>query len=282
MRKAKFTTVWKLPSTLRKERFVELFSKKEFREILNSDFIKGVESRRDLLQARRFKLYAWQVPLFLFLALSLVPVKISGAIFGVSIDSAKTLREVLLVISSTLGLAALFIQSQGTYLEEILDAVAIKQSANNKDLKEFLTVRYGTGTFLLRDYNDDLKSNAKLVAGVIFLVILVLLLLLLFSATTAIHIFNLVEVYLHPNFSNTISVLVMAYVILADIVLVLGFFLIISPLPYSTWEDLRKLERLRSKDPAAYDAVISAMVRKHLQKGFLRRIFGRPTLPRLP
>ncbi len=211
-----------------------------------------------------------------------MPTKVSGTIFGVSIESAKTLREVLLIVSSTLGIVALIIQNQLFYLNEMLDVVAIKQSAKNKSLNEFLEIRYGTNFLLVSDYSDDLKGGAfKVITAVIFIAAFVSLFLIIGFLGLAVHVLNLIEVYNHPNLSPGLSKLVMTYVILADVVSVTTIILTVSILPYQTWEDFNKLQKLKDKDEAAYQAVLKEVASTYVKKGRLRRIFSRPKLPRM-
>jgi len=276
------TRRWKRPATMRKERLAELFSKSELSEILNSEFVKGVESRKDLLEGRQYRLWAWQIPLLLFLTLSLLPTKVSGSIFGISIESAKTLREVLIVLSSTLGILSLFVTNQVGYLAEILQVAAQKQSKQIKDLKEFLDVRYGTTVMLSRNFSDEfLIGNTQIILAAILLVAFLLLVGMLLLGGLLIHVLNLIEVWQRPNFPDPLPFFVIAYVVLADIFGLVMFFIIRGVQPYQTFEDLRKLEKLERTDPARYKAAIELMVRKHSSRGILARIFGRPKLPKL-
>jgi hypothetical protein len=70
--------------------------------------------------------------------------------------------------------------------------------------------------------------------------------------------------------------------LLVDIVGFTAWLLRKSYQPYQTYEDLMRLERLRLKDKDLYQARISEIAQRHNRKGLLRRLFGRPTLRRLP
>jgi hypothetical protein len=83
MREIKFTTTrWRFPGALRKQRLRELLGKKSLGSYLGPDFVKGLEARRDMLEARELKLLAWQTPVLLLLALSLLDLDLTASIFG--------------------------------------------------------------------------------------------------------------------------------------------------------------------------------------------------------
>src|ERR1700694_2211620 len=117
MRNVKWTTTrWRLPGRLRMERFAELLGKKEHKDILGSEFLTGLEKRRDILESRSYKAMAIQAPLFLMLTFALLNLDVRFSILGFTTDSAKSLREVLLVISAAFALG---FSSNGRQLQNI-------------------------------------------------------------------------------------------------------------------------------------------------------------------
>lgn len=94
---------WADNSKARKERFSELLNTPVFKDILSEKHIDGLERRRDLLAGRSEKLVVLQMLIFVFLGLSILSAQFSISIFGISTVSARSLRELLLVISYTLA-----------------------------------------------------------------------------------------------------------------------------------------------------------------------------------
>jgi hypothetical protein len=286
LRKLKLTTSrWRLPGSLRTERLVQLLARKDLKDILNSDFIKALESRKTLLESRRFKLLAWQAPIMIFLTFSLFHISANISIFGVSTEAANSLREMLLVLSSVLGLAFSALNTEVAYIDEMLGAVAIKYAGKDKELYEFLKVRYGifNNVMPVASFNSELYigmyqwtiAGVHILSGIMVIAATVGILL-------SVQILNLIEVYVRPTFSTSASVCVIGFVLLVDIVGFTAWLLRKSYQPYQTYEDLMRLERLRLKDKGLYQARISEIAQRHNRKGLLRRLFGRPTLRRLP
>jgi len=286
LRKLKLTTSrWRLPGSLRTERLVQLLARKDLKDILNSDFIKALESRKTLLESRRFKLLAWQAPIMIFLTFSLFHISANISIFGVSTEAANSLREMLLVLSSVLGLAFSALNTEVAYIDEMLGAVAIKYAGKDKELYEFLKVRYGifNNVMPVASFNSELYigmyqwtiAGVHILSGIMVIAATVGILL-------SVQILNLIEVYVRPTFSTSASVCVIGFVLLVDIVGFTAWLLRKSYQPYQTYEDLMRLERLRLKDKDLYQARISEIAQRHNRKGLLRRLFGRPTLRRLP
>jgi hypothetical protein len=116
----KTTTRWLSPIKLRAERFAELQAKKKYTDLLGAEFIAGLEKRNDLLEGRYYKGLAIQIPLFFILALSLLKVDVKTTFLGFSIESAKSIREILLVLSVPVALFMAMIHLQQASIKEML------------------------------------------------------------------------------------------------------------------------------------------------------------------
>ncbi len=92
---------------------------------------------------------------------------------------------------------------------------------------------------------------------------------------------NLREIWLHPNVSPAVSVIVIIFVLAVDLVIGVMAWLRRGPQPFQTFEDSNKLSKLEWKDRAKYDAIINDIVRRHLAKGAIRRLLTRPKMKRL-
>jgi hypothetical protein len=103
-----------------------------------------------LLEGRSFKAIAVQVPLFLLLAFSLVNLDGKVSVAGFSIEGVRGLREMLLVISSTLALRSSNIDRELGDITEIMKS-AVQKLSGKDDVRNFLSVRYGVGEFARPD-----------------------------------------------------------------------------------------------------------------------------------
>jgi len=284
MRKVKWTTTrWRLPGRLRMERFAELLAKKENAEILGSDFLLALERRRETLESRAYKALAIQAPLFLMLTFALLNLDVKVSILGLSTDSAKSLREVLLIISTAFAVGFSSNGRQLQNINEMLKAAARKFAGSNNDLREFLEVRYGLGELsYLSTFHDDLTiGRAQWFIVAIMAFGAALLVGVLFAMAFAVQMLTFREIYLHPNFSTEVSILVIAIALAGDVVTTLMALLTRGIQPYQTMEDFRKLNKLGEKDQEQYNAVIKDIVAKHYSKGLLAQLFGRPKMKKL-
>lgn len=278
------TSRWRLPGQLRKERLRELMAKDKLKPLLGTDFVAGLESRRRYLEKNQWRLFLIQAPLFLFLAFSLLNINVTVSVLGISAAASKSLREVLLLMSSTLGLASTFVNREVSSINELLHAVVAKAAGKNIELGEFFKVRYGLGSnSSLLTFSDELHIGraqwmlflVNILSGVAFVLMLIAIVLI-------VQILNVVEVYRHPNVSDTAAWFVISYVVLGDIFTISNWLLSRSYQPYQTYEDIKKLDKLKETDKQKYDAVISDMVQRHHLKGFMMRLLTRPRLKRLP
>jgi hypothetical protein len=86
---------------------------------------------------------AVQIPLFFILAFSLLNVDVKTTLLGFSIESAKSVREILLVLSVPVALSMAFVQLQQASIKEMLKTSIGRVAGDDTDLKDFLEVRYG-------------------------------------------------------------------------------------------------------------------------------------------
>jgi hypothetical protein len=280
----KTTTRWLWPTELRAERFAELQAKKKYADLLGAEFIAGLEKRSDLLEGRYYKGLAIQIPLFFILALSLLNVDVKAAFLGFSIESAKSIREILLVLSVPVALFIAVIQLRLTSINEMLKNSIARIARDDVDLKDFLDVRYGLSYFVSKPYGRrELGFGyTQLIASLAAILLVFSLIGLMLIVALIVQIACIREVYLHPNFSPSISKLVIAVVIGGDIALLLMAFLSTSIQPYQSWEDWNKLAELADRDPERVKQILQKIVADHASSGSLKRIFGRPRMKRMP
>lgn len=285
MRNPNWTTRrWRRPASLRKERFHEYLARKDLREILGSEFLKGVEARKKHYEDRLFKLLAWQIPIFLFLSLSLVNVETTIGVFGISAKSAVQLRELLLCVSIILGYLSWLNSTPLNYLNEMLDSAAVRAAKNDPILKEFIGMRFGISPLMtVRSYDRNLDHGVlQHIVSIIAVVALLVAAAMFALMVASVQMINLWNVIQHPNFSTAISYVTVAFVVCGDLFFFFIFLLRSLVQPYRTYEDFNKLLSMQARDSKAYDLVIKSMVEEHLKKNVIFRVFRRPQLPRFP
>ena len=283
MRRAKLTTRrWRRPSSLRRARFAELLALTKYNAIFDKDFFLGLERRIELLESRQLKAMGIQIPLFLFLAFSLLHIDVNFRILGISADVSKSLREILLLVTTTISVGYSRLEYDLLYLKEMLTATITKQAGDNEHLRNFLEIRYGLSEIAPgNSFDDDLRiGSAQVISLTILLFGRIIMISMIVIILLTIQVWNIIEVYAHPNFAREISIFVIIYVLLGDILFLTYSFLVRSVQPYQTDEDFRKLVELRKTNEEEYDTILRKMVLEHGAKGLLGRLFGRPRLRR--
>jgi hypothetical protein len=277
------TTRWLWPVKLRADRFAELGAKKKYADLLGTDFMSGLEKRCDLLEGRYYKGLAIQIPLFFMLAFSLLNMDVKTTLIGFSVESVKSLREILLVLSVPIALWMAVIQLHMSSIKELLKTSIARSAGDDADLKDFLEVRYGLSYLVSKPYVNELTFGFfQLIAGIVLILIIYMLVAVMAVVAFGVQIASIREIYLHPNFSLAISKLVSASVIAGDVALLLLVVLTTSIQPYQSMEDWNKLAKLGDRDPEKVKQILQEIFTEHRSKRWFRRVFGRPKMKRLP
>jgi hypothetical protein len=283
MRKPKWTTLrWRSPPSLRKERFQQLLAKRDLNNVFGERFIDQLEHRRDLLENKRWRLTVWQIPIFLFLAFSLLNMDTSIILFGISVKSLSHIREVLLIISSSLAIWAWTIDTPIRFIQEMMGACINKLSNNDDDLRDFLKIRYGLAGWSLKVFDKNLKPTLMYgIIAIMMLLAIVIIAIMIVAILLSIQIASLYEINNYPNFSHGVSIFVISYVGLVDFFVLSAAILTTVKIPYSTYEDLNMLVRLKKRNPDAHQKIINDMVNEYLKRKRIVRMFTRPKLRRI-
>ncbi len=236
------TSRWRLPGRLRRERLRQLLSKSDLEEIFGNSFIEGLEKRKESLERVQWRLIAIQVPLFLFLAFSLLKLDVNLNVLGISAGVSQKLREVLLLLSTTFGVISATMNRELGFVKEMMKAFIEKQSGTDNNLKEFLEARYGLSLISpLQSFDSDLiVGKTQFVGFIIWIASGLVFVGMLILMAVAVQFLNLIEIYLNPNVSRGASFFVIAYVVLGDVIALGSWLLAYSVQPYQTYEDFRE------------------------------------------
>ena len=219
-----YTILWVKASTLRQERYSETIQKND--GVFGDRYFEDVDKRRSSAAFLRLIVVAVQIAIFAFFALSLITSEANPSGLAFSPASSKNLREILIVVSAILGLGIAFIGHYHDVLTEILAAHVERLSKGDKDVQEMLRIAYGVDLYPLPP-----KSQGRLELGWgyrLFVRVFAVLTAVTFviSALVALFIrFKVLEdIYFTPSFSTTVSVWVIVFVVITD---VLGLFMFI-------------------------------------------------------
>jgi hypothetical protein len=258
-------TRWKSPPRVRSERYGQLHGSTRFKDVFDQKFLDGLERRKELLESRLGKASVLNLPIFALLAFSLLQLDIKLSIAGFSIESARGLREILLfflALKATYALPNNLLLSDTT---EVLRAAIDKISGGQNDIRHFLKVRYGLlGTEPATEFDGSLFAGrgyrfAFHALGVLVSVMSATTRIIGFGVIMAVIVLTMREIWLHPNFSPAVSIVVIVYSVSTAIVSELIIWYWVGPQPFQTWE------------------TIEDMASQHWRRGFLSRLlFWRP------
>jgi hypothetical protein len=220
-----YTKLWVSASTLRQAKYLEIIRKND--GVLGDKYFEDVDKRRSSAAGLRLMACAFQIPIFAFFALSLIPIEADFSVLGISPTSNKNLREILIVVSAVLGLGIIFIGYYHDALTEILAAHAERRSKGNKDVQEMLKISYGINIFPLPPRTQgylELGWGRLLFVG-IFAVLTAMTLVIFTLGALYIRLKVLEDIYFRPSFSTIVSVWVIGFVLICDVLGLLIFLL---------------------------------------------------------
>jgi hypothetical protein len=236
-----YTKSWVRANTLRQARYLEIIQKND--GVLEGKYFEDIDKRRSATASLRLIATLVQIPIFAFLVLSLLPVDASAPVLWTSPTSTKNLREILIVVSAFLALVTSFIGYHHDVLAEILAAHVERQSKDDKDVEEMLKISYGLALFPLPGNQGHLELGRGFHLFVrIFNVLSAITLVILALGTIFIRVKVLEDIYFAPSFSTEVSVWVIGFVVMCDIVGTLIFFLTTGPIRARNFEDGRAKE----------------------------------------
>lgn len=272
-----YTRTWMKPGTLRRSRLLDTI--RDHEAVLDGGFMEAVTKRRSSVFSALLKAYALQVPIFVFLVLSFIPIEASFSLFGVTPTSNKNLREILVVLSALIGVAIGFLNYYYESMSEILAAYAERKSKGNKDVESVLRLGFGLDAVSLppRSQGHIQLGWGYLAFVGLFLFLIVGLALIVAAGGFYIHVMVLLDIYQKPSFSTTVSLAVIAFVLGCDLLTVMISVFNSGPVIARNFTNLMAVAKM---DEAKSQAIYVGMWQRHYRKPFLLRILTRAKLPR--
>lgn len=276
-----FTWTWKSAADLRKQRFYEVLAKAR-KGVFDDKYIELIQRRRTSNYKIAFRVFSLQMPILIFLVLSLIPIDASVSVLGITPSGNRNLREMLLVFSGLLGMAAAGLNHHAAVLSEILSAYAEKQSRGDEKIKEYLGIGYGVNFAVLPDTSGvNLKTSGWYAAFIVLLVMaLVLLIVVVLLAAFTIHLLVLRDVYVDPSFSHGVSVGVIVFVLLTDVFTVGLGLLNNGPVLLKDFTTSNAVFKIFERDEEKGTAIYKKIAEGHSKKPWLIRRFSRVKMPK--
>jgi len=276
------TTRWRLPRSVREENYSKVFAKQEFKETFDTKFADGLEKRHDVLEGRKFKIVAIQIPIFILLLLSVLDLDFPITILGVTPHSSKNIRELLISVYATIGLYMTNLDIETNELKEVLRAYIQQRFRTDPTAELILRKRYGLGTRGVHTPSDDLFiGRLQLIFGTLGAFATILVVAVLFIFAVVLEVYVLIDIYNSPSFSPLVSKMTIVYVVACNIAAIVYWLFNHSLQPFQSFADFERLGKLQVSNPEEYDRIIRDIVAEHYKKGLFRRLLTRPKMKRI-
>jgi hypothetical protein len=209
---------WANAPTLRRNQFARLLDDPAFKDVFNDKFVEGLEKRRDYLAGRSAKVQIVIMTIMLLLSMALLSVHSSISFIGLSTSDSRDIREVLLVIASSVQLLNIFGVIEQGYIRDLLETYATKLANGNEAARQALRVRYGLGANVVTVPRPDqgLPTAMQIIVILCGGIGLIGWLVMSFVFLTIVQIAALIDIIRDPTVSLKVSVFVVIYVVLVD------------------------------------------------------------------
>jgi hypothetical protein len=277
-----FTWTWRSAADLRRQRFYEVLGAHGKDGLFDDKYIELIQKRRSSSYKIAFRVFALQMPILIFLVLSLIPIDGNVSVLGLSPSGNRNLREMLLIASGLLGIAAAGLNHHAAILSEILTAYSEKRSRGDAKIKGYLNIGYGVDFAVLPETGDkNLNTSGWYLAFIALMGLAVILLLVVILITAfTIHLLVLRDVYVDPSFSRGVSVGVIVFVLLTDAFTVGLGLLSGGPVLLKDFTNANAAQKVFDRDPERGSAIYKGIVDDHLRKPWLIRRFTRVKMPK--
>jgi hypothetical protein len=211
------TSRWRQPKAARQEKTKKLFASTSLNvPLFGSDFIEALEKKQSELEKIRWAQMMIQVPIFLFLAFSLIDFNdVTVTFLGVSSSAAGGLREILLLASATVGFYFLVTEHRLIKIQEILNAHVAHLSQGKEALvKEFLETRFSQQLWIPKGAPSDTTGSTSIdkIASAIFCVSMITGFVILGTICLIVLALNLNQIFINPHYGYWASSFVALYV----------------------------------------------------------------------
>jgi hypothetical protein len=268
-----FTWAWRNAGDLRRQRFYEVLTAQGKDGLFDDKYIELIQKRRSSSYKIAFRVFSLQMPILIFLVLSLIPVAASVSVLGISPSANRNLREMLLIVSGLLGMAAAGLNLHAVILSEILGAYSEKRSRGDAKLKGYLNIGYGVDFAVLPETSDRNLNTSGWYAA--FIAVMGLGILLLFAVVLitgfAIHVLVLRDVYVDPSFSQGVSIGVIVFVLFTDAFTVGLTLFTNGPVLMKDFTNANTVLKIFEKDPEK-GAAIYKKIAESQKPGMFRRV----------
>lgn len=229
---------WRTLGSIRRGRLKAIFAAEDYKGIFDEKFFENVMARLSVLEDRDLKIAALIVTTWAVLAISLLPVHVQINLFGFTSDSLSGLREIILILYSSLGLYLSTVRQQASYLKEMLRAhdenVTPAKGPGSDDARNVLLLAHGISHAWSPPPSEAGLSPMFWTLGINLLrdFFVILFAMAILVGTVAVQWLIMVEIFKHPNYSQEISVLVIAFVIAVDLIMLTGWYMRKGLYPY--------------------------------------------------
>jgi hypothetical protein len=199
------------------EKFEDLLKSETYKDIFNEKYVDGLVRRLDDLTSRDQRMQLVQITLVLFLGLTLLSVNLSFSMFGLSTADANNLREVLLLVLSSVQMANTLPSVEQANIQKLLLAVVERDAKGSEVARKALYLRYGVGGPILNILPDGGYSVRHFITLVAMALAFVGWAMFYFVLVIVIEIAAIVSILVTPTISLPVSVLVTLYVVLASV-----------------------------------------------------------------
>jgi len=208
---------WRSQAEDRRRRLASLLADPKNQTVLNEKYFEALYQRKCELRARADKVQIAQGSVLLLLIFALFATNAHVSLFGLS-GEAKSLREALLVTGSTVQFFAMFAMMEDFHIRELLETYVRIIAKNGSELLQAMRVRFGLGhRGLLPEFNMlNMKGKNIAVFAAVGVSMLAWLFISVFT-TFVIQIIAMASIVREPSFSMGISVLVIIYVLIIDV-----------------------------------------------------------------
>ena len=211
---------WSDKSKVRRDEFASLLDAPAYKGVFDEKYFDGLERRKAFLEGRTHKVEVLQATVLLILALAVLSLHLPISFFGVSSGDTRSLREVLLVIASTIQFMLMWYRSEQHYIDELLTTYVGKLSRGSESAQHALAVRYGLGTGFMIHQSSDVKRMTRFQSRVTIWVVLSFYLwgLIAVVGVFLIQIVAVIDILRDPTIALWVSILVVVYVIAVYVV----------------------------------------------------------------